>query len=94
MTTEQKATHTPGPWVAERFGKSSTYMIFAETKGRVADAYGDADAHLIAAAPALYEALKRITAGLSDAEDLRALIKGDEVRQARTAIAQAEGRAS
>ena len=53
----QPAKHTPGPWVVH------TFTISGKEKLEVLDATGinacvQANAHLIAAAPAMYEALK------------------------------------
>ena len=56
------ATHTPGPWIVE------DYFVFSSNILRIADCDCDdqdmpeseisANAHLIAAAPAIYEALQ------------------------------------
>lgn len=48
-------------------------------------------AQLIAAAPELLSALEDITAGLNEAEDTMPLIRAEEVRNARKAIAKAKG---
>ena len=53
----QPAKHTPGPWVVH------TFTISGKEKLEVLDATGtnacvQANAHLIAAAPAMYEALR------------------------------------
>lgn len=89
-----EAKHTPGPWRGdcEIIGNSRVVATTAWCSGFKEE--DEANARLIAAAPDLLAALKRITAGLSDAEDLRALIKGDEVKQARAAIAKAEPRSN
>jgi hypothetical protein len=57
---EQKTKHTPGPWIVH------TFTISGKEKLEVLDATGtnacvQANAHLIAAAPAMYEALKFLT---------------------------------
>ena len=51
------AKFTPGPWkVIEDYG--GIYDLFDEAHGfQVATGYGEANARLIAAAPAMYEAL-------------------------------------
>ncbi len=51
------STHTPGPWVVRNFA------VNGETRSEVLDANGgnaciQSNAHLIAAAPAMYEALQ------------------------------------
>jgi hypothetical protein len=55
--TTQPAKHTPGPWIVH------TFTISGKEKLEVLDATGtnacvQANAHLIAAAPAMYEALQ------------------------------------
>lgn len=100
-------SHTPGPWrvflVKDGPNKGQLLGVGQETGEGVADAHGGlwgsggeklANAHLIAAAPDLLEALKATTAwivelaesgdaGFWDAE------KAPEVIQARAAIAKA-----
>ena len=54
-----KAQFTPGPWVV------NTFIVNGQHKLEVLDATGDnaciqANAHLIAAAPAMYEALETV----------------------------------
>jgi hypothetical protein len=54
--------HTPGPWVTMR-EDSGVYFVQAKqgpVRVCVAHAFGAADAQLIAAAPALVEALERL----------------------------------
>ena len=93
MTTQ--ATHTPGPWYStptaghEMHGQSA---IASEANGKtVAIAYdGKADAHLIAAAPDLLEALQN-AAEIMSGEDY-SHVKADMVRAiCRRAISKAEG---
>lgn len=92
------ATHTPGPWGVE------DYFVFASNTLRIADCDCDdqdmpeseisANAHLIAAAPAMYEALQAMlngilfTRGASMSKDRWQTL----TTIARTALAQAEGR--
>lgn len=88
-------THTQGPWTVS---KPSGNYIEAPTGGIAALTYGasKADAHLIAAAPDLLEALRQI---LEDAEidcdtEAAALAALAEIRvTARAAIAKAKGAA-
>ena len=93
--------HTPGPWSAHYNNEGLTvfspdnitvaYVDYDECEERPVNA----NAHLIAAAPAMYEALKAIVGqqppnrwGYDSAE----IALDDEWRaQARTALAQAEG---
>lgn len=62
---------------------------------RIEDGEGRAEAHLIAAAPDLLEALKHVTAALARCRCHRKLSLDEEVSidAARAAIAKAEGRA-
>jgi hypothetical protein len=87
--------HTPGPWVAKDDGVGP-YIMAGEID--IAMAVGpfsydymelevNANARLIAAAPELFEALQRCAALLS-----RYPKHDDAWRQARAAIAKAEGR--
>ena len=85
--------HTPGPWVVH------TFTISGKEKLEVLDATGTnacvrANAHLIAAAPAMYEALQALLALIGD-EDLpdNGELSGASICDfARSALAQAEGR--
>ena len=59
MNTTKTAQFTPGPWVV------NTFIVNGQHKLEVLDATGanacvQANAHLIAAAPAMYEAIKRV----------------------------------
>jgi hypothetical protein len=68
---------TPGPWSIERYGDGSSLVIHSDEDNRVcfmATASSDrptshaairANARLIAAAPALYEALKEVTQAMT-----------------------------
>ena len=79
--------HTPGPWVV------NTFIVNGQHKLEVLDATGtnacvQANATLIAAAPAMYEALQATLAYFLRSKQSHA----PEVRAIRTALAQAEGR--
>ena len=101
--------HTPGPWVAEESDGNLAKVSYTGTGLRSVIARlhenslcnehtgsVNANAHIIAAAPAMYEALKAIVGqqrpnrwGYDSAE----IALNDEWRaQARAAIAQAEGK--
>ena len=83
------AQFTPGPWVV------NTFIVNGQHKLEVLDTTGanvcvQANAHLIAAAPAMYEALKRIKVLIESGD-----IEGrDWVEYGRiiNALVQAEGR--
>ena len=87
------AQFTPGPWVV------NTFIVNGQHKLEVLDATGanacvQANAHLIAAAPAMYEALQALLALIGD-EDLpdNGELSGASICDfARSALAQAEGR--
>jgi hypothetical protein len=90
---------TPGPWYVE--GSKYDYDIIASEYRTIAKVFedreskydpefkagiGKANAHLIAAAPELLEAAKRVASNTYFSVD-------DEFEQLRAAIAKAEGRA-
>ena len=99
--------HTPGPWKAHPTGHSRSgkpdYEIHWSDDGEcVAEVvHGEADAHLIAAAPELLEALKRSfevlkTASRQLSEDHRLVLSGRgwgwmTIAQIECVIARAEG---
>lgn len=94
----QPAKHTPGPWTARKAPERNAYAWDVEgaqgtvpTIARMAlvDRVSEveANAHLIAAAPAMYEAL---TIALQIMIDKRVPYQ-HEIDQARAALAQAEG---
>ena len=81
--------HTPGPWVVH------TFTISGKEKLEVLDATGtnacvQANAHLIAAAPAMYEALKELVTYLQDHVEDGVLDNWAPVLKAAYALAQAE----
>lgn len=87
-----KTQHTPGPWAVSKIGNPyEQYIIHAEedSTGRniAGSVEGRANAHLIAAAPELLEALKLCleTARFDSKRSFRAVIA------ARNAIEKAEG---
>ena len=98
--------HTPGPWEVKPIGKQ-LYVEAKDSQGfvcdmQINDALGEtdgprirADAHLIAAAPAMYEALRQAYAYLAemgcDCEEGQSC--GDcIVCQCEAALAQADGK--
>ena len=100
MTQQTAATHTPGPWETSRDAVPSHHTqitVYAESSGeRVATAFqSEANARLIAAAPAQNAALVKIleSAGFTNGEaepSLRELTVSIQVlRLARAAIALA-----
>ena len=110
MNTTKTAQFTPGPWyphLAKADHCLSSSVWGAEPGNQVAVIGGkslqtmNANATLIAAAPAMYEALQAIEARLQGVFDSPALMKQgmlthdkstDVIRFVQTALAQAEGR--
>lgn len=93
-----ESKHTKGPWRTTNVPFTNPKMRQKIGPAILVNAINDADAHLIAAAPELYEALEpgtleRIADDIekvgfdSSAEDLR-----DIAARQRAAIAKAEGR--
>ena len=100
MTTKT-AQFTPGPWVVEckKFIATPKAVVIAELNDGLQGEYPEsghinANATLIAAAPAMYEALQALLALIGD-EDLpdNGELSGASICDfARSALAQAEGR--
>lgn len=79
--------HTPGPWSYDTSGVK-TFMVFNEDEKLVASSIcSEADAALLAAAPALLEALRTIVANASSVQ----FDPQWAVQVARAAIRQATG---
>ena len=88
--TTKSAQFTPGPWVV------NTFIVNGQHKLEVLDATGanaciQANAHLIAAAPAMYEALSELVKYLREEVADEALDTWAPVFKAAMALAQAEG---
>jgi hypothetical protein len=88
------AKHTPGPWQAYNLHKGRTLKHWVVDTGTGKVTLDDAahweagNAHLIAAAPAMYEALQATLAYFMRSNQSHA----PEVQAIRTALAQAEGK--
>ena len=93
----QPAKHTPGPWTARKAPERNAYAWDVEgAQGtvstiarmalvdRVSEVEGNA--HLIAAAPAMYEALLLVL------DDFGGDYKGPTIDAVRAALAQADGK--
>lgn len=90
------AQHTPGPWVAENQG---TRIVISSPRGLVATVYGvdaeaEANAALLAAAPALLAAACSAEAILARGKWLDTSTGPEAValRRLRAALAKVEGR--
>ena len=107
--TTKSAQFTPGPWVIEKGWNGDRPTITAkvsktqviDNRGLIADLehtpfieHAQANATLIAAAPAMYEALQALLAliGNEDLPDNGELSGASICDFARSALAQAEGR--
>ena len=87
--TTQLAKHTPGPWVV------NTFIVNGQHKLEVLDATGanacvQANAHLIAAAPAMYAVIKDMREAFYVKGTRKALL--EVMERSKDVIAQAEGR--
>ena len=90
------STHTPGPWVVEcdKFIATPDAIVIAELNDGLRGEYPksghfNANAQLIAAAPAMYEALRNLLEVYQDSTDDDG---SPAVLSAIDALAQAEGR--
>ena len=108
------AKHTPGPWkldIYEEQNGDKHYFFKQDDKGEEDIIFNtscpglrDEDAHLIAAAPAMYEALQQslVLVELAALEEWGRAVRGeqqppttearDRLEKVKTALAQAEGR--
>ena len=95
----QPAKHTPGPWVV------NTFIVNGQHKLEVLDATGanacvQANAHLIAAAPAMYEALQQLVhveqlrkQAVTENDYVDLVLADSKLQQlVQAVLAQAEGR--
>ncbi len=86
--------HTPGPWHAA-LGEKLITDVYAigDNKQRVfiAECATQRDALLIAAAPAMYEALQ-IMVRAANVDEIDPLVMFASIERAKGALAQAEGR--
>ena len=83
--------HTPGPWYAANMGNDFQGLVVEEQTGKtIAVAYDKRDVHILAAAPAMYEALKELVTYLQDHVEDEALDNWAPVLKAAYALAQAE----
>lgn len=95
--------HTKGPWEVVEFDESIEIQANNGKKDNpdiLADVWSKKDAHLIAAAPELLEALKNLLTSLQS-PDIQTLKNGDkaliyffeesDIEQVKQAIAKAEG---
>ena len=90
-TKEKRATHTPGPW---HDSGNTEYEIFCKANKPIASvipsftAEDEANARLIAAAPAMYEVLSEL---LDTLEMSKGYGFDEEYEKAREVLAKVEG---
>ncbi len=93
------AKHTPGPWHLSECATQTTKAGIVSMDGlHITDVYGygmtdsqnQANAHLIAAAPAMYEALQ-IMVKAANVDEIDPLVMFASIERAKGALAQAEG---
>lgn len=86
-------SHTPGPWrlLMQNDEHAAVYEA-ADADNLVAEAWGEADARLIAAAPTMYEACRLALEALESLQ--RDGVTGSEDDDAAHALAQAIARAT
>ena len=85
--------HTPGPWVVYTNPVTGSHVI-GQTDGPPIvklKAGQVSNAHLIAAAPAMYEALQ-IMVRAANVDEIDPLVMFASIERAKGALAQAEGR--
>ena len=99
MTTQTKTTHTPGPWhcgYEDLGGETLCYKVYGNDNQRIAtfgrwNGVGDeANANLVASAPELLEAIKRVRHAFyvdGTSKALRIAFEGT-----KEIVAKAEGR--
>ena len=80
--------HRPGPWIRQVLNDESEAYVHDKHCNAIARVYSLSDAALIAAAPAMYEALQAMLAYFMRSNQSHA----PEVQAIRSALAQAEGR--
>ena len=80
----------PGPWIRQVLNDESEAYIHDKHCNAIARVYSLSDASLIAAAPAMYEALRQ---ALTTIEQTLSIIERNKIRDnVLNALAQAEGR--
>ena len=86
---------TPGEWKLHISAEDLPIIEVAQYRTITVEgnsyAEAKANAHLVAASKQLYEALKRLSAGMDESKDSNPRVYADEVKQARKALAAARG---
>lgn len=99
MSKDKKVKHSPGPWAIHHGIGQNVYIYGANTVCQITNPSGfyrspkesEANAHLIAAAPELLEALKWFIEADANGEIEQGIYSTRGLYAARAAIAKAEG---
>ena len=83
--------HKPGPWIRQVLNDESEAYIHDKHCNAIARVYSLSDAALIAAAPAMYEALQ-IMVRAANVDEIDPLVMFASIERAKGALAQAEGK--
>ena len=83
--------YKPGPWIRQVLNDESEAYIHDKHCNAIARVYSLSDAALIAAAPAMYEALQ-IMVRAANVDEIDPLVMFASIERAKDALAQAEGR--
>ena len=82
--------YKPGPWIRQVLNDESEAYIHDKHCNAIARVYSLSDAALIAAAPAMYEALQ-IMVRAANVDEIDPLVMFASIERAKGALAQAEG---
>ena len=82
--------HRPGPWIRQVLNDESEAYIHDKHCNAIARVYSLSDAALIAAAPAMYEALQ-IMVRAANVDEIDPLVMFASIERAKDALAQADG---
>ena len=82
--------YKPGPWIRQVLDDESETYIHDKHCNAIARVYSLSDAALIAAAPAMYEALQ-IMVRAANVDEIDPLVMFASIERAKSALAQAEG---
>ena len=83
--------YKPGPWIRQVLNDESEAYIHDKHCNAIARVYSLSDAALIAAAPAMYEALQ-IMVRAANVDEIDPLVMFASIERAKGALAQVEGR--
>ena len=95
------AKHTPGPWHLSECATQTTRAGIVSVDGLhitdvngygMTDSQNQANATLLAAAPAMYEALQGALKNIDRLNDKRSAYRAQWIKAVQVALAQAEGR--